>query len=93
MSTSHESDELQVLRAAALEATRAYAEARFVPQDFVPGETTVSVGEKVIGPPELENAVSAVLDAWLTEGQWAERFRAHLPNATKRPANVIVGSG
>ncbi|MCX6387388.1 MAG: lipopolysaccharide biosynthesis protein RfbH [Solirubrobacterales bacterium] len=93
MSPQEETPELQQLRAAALEATRSYAEARFAERPFVAGETTVSVGEKVIGPPELENAVSAVLDAWLTEGQWAERFRAGLPKATGRPANAIVGSG
>ncbi|MEI7559147.1 MAG: lipopolysaccharide biosynthesis protein RfbH [Actinomycetes bacterium] len=93
MSPQEETPELQQLRAAALEATRSYAEARFAERQFVAGQTTVSVGEKVIGPPELENAVSAVLDAWLTEGQWAERFRAGLPKATGRPANAIVGSG
>lgn len=93
MSESSESKELQELRAKAIDAVRAYAEAKYEPSEFVPGETVVSVGEKVIGPPELENAANAVLDAWLTEGRWAEKFRAMLPKATGRPANALVGSG
>ena len=93
MSNEGESPELEELRAEAIAAVRKYAEAKFEPAEFVAGKTVVSVGEKVIGAPELENAANAVLDAWLTEGRWATKFRAMLPKATGRPANALVGSG
>lgn len=93
MKAPDEPNELAELRAQALEAARAYAEASLAPRDFVPGETTVSVGHRVIGSAELVNAVDAALDGWLTEGRWAKHFRELLPKATGRPANAIVGSG
>ncbi len=93
MTTPNELPELEELRRVAIDAVRAYAEVKYEPTPFVRGETVVSVGEKVIGPPELENAAGAVLDAWLTEGRWAEKFKAMLPKATARPANALVGSG
>ncbi len=93
MKPPEESEELGALRQEAIEAARRYADAAMAEGEFVAGQTTVSVGHRVIGSPELGNAVDAVLDGWLTEGRWAQRFREMLPKATGRPANVIVGSG
>lgn len=45
---------------------------------FVAGETYIPPSGKVIGRPEIENAVSAVLDGWLTEGEWVARFEKAL---------------
>jgi CDP-6-deoxy-D-xylo-4-hexulose-3-dehydrase len=93
MIPSNETDSLEQLRKEVLEAVSRYSEAAFVEQEFVAGETVVSVGHRLIGSPEIGNAVDAVLDGWLTEGRYAKRFRELLPKATGRAANVIVGSG
>jgi len=84
---------LSALREAALAAAEEYAEAAFVPAPFVPGETPVPVGGRVIGTPEARALVDASLDGWLTEGRWADRFREGLCEAVGRPGVALVGSG
>jgi len=86
--------DLDALRAEALAATEAYARAAFESETaFVPGETNVPVAGKVIGAPELRALVDAALDGWLTEGRFAEGFRARLSEVTERPHVSLVGSG
>jgi CDP-6-deoxy-D-xylo-4-hexulose-3-dehydrase len=86
--------DLGALRAEALAAAERYARAAFEqPVEFVPGETTVPVSGKVIGAPELAALVDAALDGWLTEGTWAERFRARLSAACGRRHIALTGSG
>jgi CDP-6-deoxy-D-xylo-4-hexulose-3-dehydrase len=86
--------DLDALRAEALDAAERYAAAAFEAEaGFVPGETPVSVAGKVIGAPELRALVDASLDGWLTEGRFAERFRARLAEVTERPHVALVGSG
>ena len=93
MDPRDESQELSLLREAAENAARDYAQAAEVPGDFEPGVTPVSVGGRIIGGPEAANMVGAALDGWLTEGRWANAFRDRLPSATGRKANALVGSG
>lgn len=93
MTGRSESPEAQALREQALAAAAQFADVSFGQGRFVPGETVVSVGHRVIGAAEIVNAVDATLDGWLTEGRWAKRFRELLPKATGRAANAIVGSG
>jgi CDP-4-dehydro-6-deoxyglucose reductase, E1 len=86
--------DLDALRAEALAAAERYAVAAFEAEpDFVPGETNVPVAGKVIGAPELRALVDAALDGWLTEGRFADRFRARLSEVTGRPHVALVGSG
>lgn len=84
---------MEALRAEALAAVRRYAEATFVEQPFVPGETPVRVAGRVIGAPELEALVDASLDGWLTEGRFAERFRSELAPVVQREHVALTGSG
>jgi CDP-6-deoxy-D-xylo-4-hexulose-3-dehydrase len=84
---------MEALRAEALEAVRRYAEAAFVEQPFVPGETPVPVAGRVVGAAELEALVDASLDGWLTEGRFAERFRAELSEVLTREHVALTGSG
>jgi CDP-4-dehydro-6-deoxyglucose reductase, E1 len=84
---------MEALRAEALDAVRRYAEAAFVEQPFVPGETPVPVAGRVIGAPELEALVDASLDGWLTEGRFAERFRSELSKVLARENVALTGSG
>ena len=86
--------DLDALRAEALAAAERYAEAAFGAEPaFVPGESGVSVAGKVIGAPELGALVDAALDGWLTEGRFADEFRARLAEVTERPHVALVGSG
>jgi len=86
--------DLDALRAEALAAAERYARAAFETEPaFVPGETNVPVAGKVIGAPELRALVDAALDGWLTEGRFADRFRARLSEVTGRPHVALVGSG
>jgi CDP-6-deoxy-D-xylo-4-hexulose-3-dehydrase len=84
---------MEALRAEALEAVRRYAEAALVERPFVPGETPVPVAGRVIGAPELEALVDASLDGWLTEGRFAESFRAELGRVLQREHVALTGSG
>jgi CDP-4-dehydro-6-deoxyglucose reductase, E1 len=86
--------DLGALRAEALAAVERYARAAFeAPEEFVPGETVVPVSGKVIGAPELSALTDAALDGWLTEGRWADRFRARLAEVLERRHVALVGSG
>jgi CDP-6-deoxy-D-xylo-4-hexulose-3-dehydrase len=86
--------DLGALRAEALAAVERYARAAFEePAEFVPGETMVPVSGKVIGAPELSALADAALDGWLTEGRWADRFRARLAEVLERRHVALVGSG
>ena len=86
--------DLGTLRAEALAAVERYARAAFEqPGEFVPGETEVPVSGKVIGAPELSALADAALDGWLTEGRWADRFRARLAEVMQRRHVALVGSG
>jgi CDP-6-deoxy-D-xylo-4-hexulose-3-dehydrase len=84
---------LEALRADALAAARRYAEEALAKQPFVRGETPVPVAGRVIGAPELEALVDASLDGWLTEGRFADRFRAGLSGALGREHVALTGSG
>jgi CDP-4-dehydro-6-deoxyglucose reductase, E1 len=88
-----EDAQLEALRAEALVAVRGYAEEALAEAPFVPGETTVPVAAKVIGPPELEALVDASLDGWLTEGRFAQRFAPAFARAAGRDHALLVGSG
>lgn len=44
------------------------------PQAFIPGVTSVRVSGRVFDEREIENAVRASLEFWLTEGHFAEEF-------------------
>ncbi len=51
-----------------------YHATAFPPADFVPGETYIPASGKVFDAAELQHAVDASLDFWLTTGRFAEQF-------------------
>ena len=65
------------LRSQILELTRAYADSQTRPA-FVPGKTPVPPSGKVLGAKEIENAVDAALDGWLTTGRFNAAFEQKL---------------
>jgi CDP-4-dehydro-6-deoxyglucose reductase, E1 len=81
------------LRAAALEAVRRYAEAALAPRPFAPGESPVPVSGKLLDPDDFVAMADAVLDGWLTEGRFAQRFCAAFARAVGRRHVAPVGSG
>ena len=81
------------LREDALAAVRRYAEDALAGGEFVPGETTVPVAGRVIGPPELEALVDASLDGWLPAARLAARFAPAFARAAGRERALLVGSG
>jgi CDP-6-deoxy-D-xylo-4-hexulose-3-dehydrase len=60
---------------------------------FVPGETPVPVTGKVFGAPEIENAVRASLDFWLTSGPFAEQFEGRFAKVVGMRHAFMVNSG
>lgn len=86
-------ERLAALRAAALDAVRAYADAALAERPFVRGESTVPVSGKVIGAPELAALADATLDGWLTEGRFARSFSAAFAEVAGRTHVALVGSG
>jgi len=61
--------------------------------DFVPGETPIPATGKVFGRPELENAVRASLDFWLTAGPYTEKFEKSIANIVGMRSALMVNSG
>jgi len=60
---------------------------------FIPGETPVPVTGKVFGAPEIENAVRASLDFWLTSGPFTEQFESRFAKTVGMRHAFMVNSG
>ncbi len=62
-------------------------------ESFIPGVTPVKVAGRVFDEHEIENAVSASLEFWLTEGHFAEEFAKKFANFLGVKFVSIVNSG
>lgn len=62
------------LRKEIIAKTAEYYEARFAQKEFIPGKSRVNYAGRVFDEEELQNAVDASLDFWLTEGRYSEDF-------------------
>lgn len=60
---------------------------------FIPGESAVPVTGKVFGTPEIENAVRASLDFWLTSGPYTEQFESRFSKTVGMRHAFMVNSG
>ena len=67
--------------------------ARHREMPFVPGETPVPVTGKVFGQEELELAVEASLDFWLTSGPFTEKFESRFAKFVGMRHAFMVNSG
>src|SRR5438105_9228123 len=61
--------------------------------EFVPGETTVPYAGRVFTEDEVEAAVSATLDFWLTLGKEGETFEKKLAAFLGVKGSVMCNSG
>ena len=66
------------LRRDILQKIAEYYDLAHQPAPFVPGETFVNYGGRVYDERELQNAVEAILDFWLTDGPRVEEFTNRL---------------
>jgi len=62
-------------------------------RNFVPGESMVPVSGKVFGEEELEAAVQASLDFWLTAGPYSENFESRFAKTVGMRHALMVNSG
>ncbi|MGA3179290.1 MAG: lipopolysaccharide biosynthesis protein RfbH [Verrucomicrobiota bacterium] len=69
-----------------------YAAADSAP-NFVPGKTTVPYAGRVFDADEVEAAVAATLDFWLTLGPEGEAFEAELAHRLGVKRSLLVNSG
>ncbi len=62
-------------------------------RDFIPGESAIPVTGKVFGTPEIEAAVKASLDFWLTAGPYTEAFESRFAKTVGMRGSYMVNSG
>jgi CDP-6-deoxy-D-xylo-4-hexulose-3-dehydrase len=60
---------------------------------FIPGETVIPVTGKVFGAEEIESAVQASLDFWLTSGPYSEEFESRFAKLVGMRHAFMVNSG
>ena len=90
MSTSN----TDLLRAKIAEWVAEYYASRFGgTAEFVPGETYIPASGKVFDASELQHAVEASLDFWLTTGRFAEQFERELAKVCGVKHASLVNSG
>jgi CDP-6-deoxy-D-xylo-4-hexulose-3-dehydrase len=85
--------DLESLRKAALEATKAYADSFLTRPEFKPGETPVPVSGKVLDSSDLVSLVDSSLDGWLTAGRFTEDFQRKLGKFVGARKTLFVNSG
>ncbi len=70
-----------------------YHQAAFALRPFVPGESPVRYAGRVFDAEELQLAVEASLDFWLTAGRFSEQFESTLAQRMDRDTALLVNSG
>jgi len=84
---------LDELRLQIADLVSQYAEMKYAPTPFQPGESTVPVSGKVLGAKELQLMVEASLEAWLTTGRFNAQFEERLANYLGVKYLITVNSG
>jgi len=77
---------------ASLLAKRAFTE-RHSASAFIPGVSSIPVTGKVFGTEEIEAAIEASKDFWLTSGPYAEKFESRLAKVVGMRHAFMVNSG
>jgi CDP-6-deoxy-D-xylo-4-hexulose-3-dehydrase len=93
-SKSEENQDLLDMRSEILDLVNKYAEKKFGESKlFIPGESPVSVTEKVLDGSELAAITSAALDGWLTTGRYNREFELQLADRIGVRHALTVNSG
>lgn len=85
--------DLKQLRKEIIAKTAEYYEARFAPKEFIPGKSRVNYAGRVFDEDELQNAVNASLDFWLTEGRYSEEFSEKISEFLDVEHILLTNSG
>jgi CDP-4-dehydro-6-deoxyglucose reductase, E1 len=83
----------ETIRREILDLVAQYHQAAFGPRPFVPGESPVRYAGRVFDAEELQMAVEASLDFWLTAGRFSEQFENELAARMDRDTALLVNSG
>ena len=81
------------IREQILRLTMEYAEAKWQPRPFVPGQTPVPVSGKVWDGEEVRLLVDSGLDFWLTTGRFAAQFSREFARFMGTRRCLLVNSG
>ena len=81
------------LRAQILALVQQYHAAAFPPSEFVPGQTAIPYAGRVFDHVELQHAVEASLDFWLTTGRFAAEFERAFSQFIGVRHTLLVNSG
>lgn len=83
----------QELDALLADAAQRSANEKHAQAAFVPGESSVPVTGKVFGAPEIEAAMKASSDFWLTSGPYTEQFESRFAKTVGMRHAFMVNSG
>ena len=70
-----------------------FHKARTTEQTFIPGKTPIRYSGRVFDEKEIQAAVEASLDFWLTEGRFTEKFQSELSEKVGVEYALLVNSG
>ena len=73
--------------------TAEYYQVRFAKKEFIPGKTKVNYAGRVFDEEEIQNAVDASLDFWLTEGRFSEDFSSKISEFLGVEHVLLTNSG
>ena len=76
-----------------LQKTAEYYNEAFPKQNFVPGKTHINYGGRFFDEKEMQNAIEASLDFWLTTGRYAKEFETKLADFLGADKAYLVNSG
>ena len=71
-------DQQQEIRQKIAVLVEEYAQLKYTPQSFKPGDTVIPPSGKVLDSAELKSMVEASLDGWLTTGRFNDAFEKKL---------------
>ncbi len=77
--------QVEVLREQIRALVTDYHAAAFPRREFDPGKSAVPVSGKVFDAEDIQHAVDASLDFWLTTGRFAEQFEREFARVMRRP--------
>lgn len=85
--------EAEILRSQIADLVRQYHAAAFPVPEFVPGQTAIPYAGRVFDHTELQHAVEASLDFWLTTGRFADQFESAFAKFMGVRHALLVNSG
>lgn len=81
------------IREEILKLTKEYYKEKFGKNQFVPGKSRVNYAGRVFNEQEINNAVDASLDFWLTEGRYSEEFSEKISEFLDVEYTLLTNSG